>query len=219
MTLSNEFWPGDIRDGKYFDGFRWHQVEPRHVVEGDIGDWAECQAWKFAYGETWNFGDWANNTRTVQLMRRCTEAEKELAERREQVSIQQQLLDTLDISLRKWKEHASVMRGAGLVQMEEVERLQRELDAAKAEIERRCVNIDTLESELRQEKSITQLYINSRNRVLAKMKDQAATLAVNDAFIKVLGQRLRRRTAELRNVMMASRMCVDGLDRESVLDP
>ena len=36
-----------------WDGHRWYIV-PRRAVAGDIGDWAECQAWKFAYGDVWS---------------------------------------------------------------------------------------------------------------------------------------------------------------------
>jgi hypothetical protein len=32
---------------------RWHQIVPRRAVEGDIGDWNECQAYKFAHGAEW----------------------------------------------------------------------------------------------------------------------------------------------------------------------
>jgi len=36
-----------------WDGHRWYIV-PRRAVAGDIGDWAECQAWKFAHGDVWS---------------------------------------------------------------------------------------------------------------------------------------------------------------------
>ena len=50
-TAPEKILPGTIKDeSSIWDGNRWHQIAPRRAVEGDIGDWNECQAYKFAHG-------------------------------------------------------------------------------------------------------------------------------------------------------------------------
>jgi len=116
-----------------------------------------------------------------------------------------------EYGVAKWKKEASVMRGAGLAQMERVKELEKfnaglaqeshvqtervkelekinedhqklngdlrmELAAAKDEIERRCVNVDKLESELRQTKSILDVYIKHANRRMQKIDELQSTV-------------------------------------------
>jgi hypothetical protein len=62
------------------------QIKPREAVVGDIGDWAECEAVKFANAAEWpphvrmTFGEWVKNVRTVKLMELNKRLEKRLGE-------------------------------------------------------------------------------------------------------------------------------------------
>ena len=184
MITKNFPWPGDIRDGSIFDGVAWQQIVPRLMVYGDIGDWADVVYWNFVKSARERtplpplatFGDWANNARTIELLKRHAKMQE------------------------------VVLKGglAAIRASQYAEELQKELAAAKDEIERRCVNIDKLESELRQEKTLTNCYMRAAERRLTRMRELQAAVDDKDNFIQMQAQQLKNARADVARLRQRS---------------
>jgi hypothetical protein len=78
------------------------------------------------------------------------------------------------------------------------------LAAAKDEIERRCVNLDKLESELRQEKTITNCYMRAAERRLTRMRELQAAVDDKDNFIQMQAQQLKNARADVARLRQRS---------------
>ncbi len=146
-----------------------------------------------------SFGEWARNIRTVKLMERCKNFERDQW-------VAHLALQSHNSSLRAVNDDHQKLNGE----------LRRELDAAKAELGRRRVNISKLESELRLMKAVVGAYSRQAERNRKRILDHENTIKANDDFIELQGKRLQEARNIIRNISQAAGLAIPD---ESSLDP
>jgi hypothetical protein len=194
--------PGTIKDdSSVWDGHRWHQIVPRHAVAGDIGDWTECQAWKFAHGlrpKVYLPYQMEMNKRASERLREADDRAANLQDRfnaqYDKIADQKNEIAELERRLKMY-EPVSQYNGLSIEEWRTA--------ALKAE------------SELRQEQGLRHTYMRAALRRRKIIDGLRAEAKVNEDFIGLLQQRLKARLAQLERV----RQACDVADGGQSLDP